>query len=289
MTTMTTQAQKLGSLDFVRMIYEGHPEYSLLAVKAPIDDVVAAWIEFRESQSTRSRHDYHDMKVKTDQLGTRQIKWDKQIEIVPGQPLPEDEDEQDEYLSAQAEQKFEGLPVPAIQVADSEWVVMIRSLSWLDMEQIKNVPLEAKFLSEKFQTQVITMMEEDTSGAVSYELFERGESVESLESCGGSDYRFTSQRQDDPQFEDEGWEDDDGDDENENEDYISQSKEMQFIDRVVSDLGLYLPPVWYSQANEKPAIEVMPESISTISRADWLTIIENWEIAPTVVDEDDAE
>lgn len=286
---MTTQAQKLGSLDFVRMIYEGHPEYSLLAVKAPIDDVVAAWIEFRESQSTRSRHDYHDMKVKTDQLGTRQIKWDKQIEIVPGQPLPEDEDEQDEYLSAQAEQKFEGLPVPAIQVADSEWVVMIRSLSWLDMEQIKNVPLEAKFLSEKFQTQVITMMEEDTSGAVSYELFERGESVESLESCGGSDYRFTSQRQDDPQFEDEGWEDDDGDDENENEDYISQSKEMQFIDRVVSDLGLYLPPVWYSQANEKPAIEVMPESISTISRADWLTIIENWEIAPTVVDEDDAE
>lgn len=289
MTTMTTQAQKLGSLDFVRMIYEGHPEYSLLAVKAPIDDVVAAWIEFRESQSTRSRHDYHDMKVKTDQLGTRQIKWDKQIEIVPGQLLPEDEDEQDEYLSAQAEQKFEGLPVPAIQVADSEWVVMIRSLSWLDMEQIKNVPLEAKFLSEKFQTQVITMMEEDTSGAVSYELFERGESVESLESCGGSDYRFTSQRQDDPQFEDEGWEDDDGDDENENEDYISQSKEMQFIDRVVSDLGLYLPPVWYSQANEKPAIEVMPESISTISRADWLTIIENWEIAPTVVDEDDAE
>jgi hypothetical protein len=289
-TIMTTQTRKLGSLDFVRMIYDGHPEYSLLAVKAPIDDVVAAWIEFRESQSTRSRHDFGEMKVKTDRLESRQILWDKQIVVLPGQPLPEDEEEEEEHLIAQAEQKFEGLPVPTIEVADSEWVVMIRSLTWLDMEQISNVPLEAKFLSEKFQTYAFTMMEEDTSGAVGYELFDRGESIESLESCGGSDYRFTSQRQDDPQFkDDEDWEDEDCDDENDEDDYISRNPVMQFIDRVVADLGLYIPAVWHSMADGKPTIEVMPSSMGTIARADWLTVIENWEIAPTVVNDDDAE
>jgi hypothetical protein len=287
---MTTQTRKLGSLDFVRMIHEGHPEYSLLAVKAPIDDVVAAWIEFRESQSTRSRHDFGDMKVKTDRLGSRQIKWDKQIAIVPGQPLPEDEDEEEEYLVAQAEQKFEGLPVPAIQIADSEWVVMIRSLSWLDFEQINNVPLEAKFLSEKFQSQAFTMMEEDTSSAVDYKLFEKGMEIESLEYCCG-DYTFTSQHRDDPQFKslEEDWEDEDFDDEAEDEDNFIPGQEMQFIDRVVADLGLYLPAVWYFQVDKKPALQVMPASMGTIARADWLTVIENWEIAPTVVDEDDAE
>jgi hypothetical protein len=71
---MTMQPQKLGSLDFVRMVYRGHPEYSLLAVKAPIDDVVAVWIEFRESQSTRSREDWRSMTVKTDRLGSRQVR-----------------------------------------------------------------------------------------------------------------------------------------------------------------------------------------------------------------------
>jgi hypothetical protein len=287
---MTTQTRKLGSLDFVRMIYEGHPEYSLLAVKAPIDDVVSAWIEFRESQSDRSRHDFSEMKVKTDRLGTRQIQWDKQIALVSGQPLPEDEDEEEEYLLAQAEQEFEGLPVPALQIADSEWVVMIRSLSWLDFEQINNVPLEAKFLSEKFQTQAFTMMEEDTSSAVGYKLFEKGMEIESLEYCCG-DYTLTSQDRDDPQFKslEEDWKDEDFDDEAEDEDNFIPGQEMQFIDRVVADLGLYLPAVWYFQVDKKPALQVMPDSMGTIARADWLTVIENWEVAPTVVDEDDAE
>ncbi len=288
-TIMTTQTRKLGSLDFVRMIYNGHPEYSLLAVKAPIDDVVAAWIEFRESQFTRSRHDWHSMTVKTDRLESRQILWDKQIAIVPG--VIEDEDNE-EFINAETEPVNKGVPIPAIQVADSEWTVMIRSLSWLDSEQIDNVPKEAKFLSEKFQTYAFTMMEEDTSSAVGYELFDRGESIESFESCGGAEYTFSSQRQDDPQFkDDEDWEDEDCDDENENddEDYISHSEEMQFIDRVVADLGLYIPAVWYFEAEGKPAIQVMPASMGTIARADWLAVTETWEIAPTVVNDDDAE
>jgi hypothetical protein len=213
--------------------------------------------------------------------------------------VPEQTDAEEEFDDAQDESQNEGFPIPAVQVADSEWVVMMRSLSWLSSEQIDNVPKEAKFLSEKFQTNVFTMMEEDTSSAVGYELFEKGESIESLEFCDADEYRFSSQRQEDLQFksgeedeEDEDLENEHFDNDNDEEDYLdytSHRQEMQFIDRVVADLGLYIPAVWYFAVEGKPAIQVMPASMGTIARADWLTVTENWEIAPTVVDDDDAE
>ncbi|BAY13006.1 hypothetical protein [Calothrix sp. NIES-2098] len=59
----TTQLQKLGVIDFLHMIYGGHPEYSLFAVKAPIDEVVPVWMELREGLSKRDRHDYRTIMI----------------------------------------------------------------------------------------------------------------------------------------------------------------------------------------------------------------------------------
>jgi hypothetical protein len=57
----TIQPQKLGIVDFVKMIHEGHPEYSLLAVKAPIEDVVQAWIDLRNNLTKRDKRDWGTM------------------------------------------------------------------------------------------------------------------------------------------------------------------------------------------------------------------------------------
>jgi hypothetical protein len=278
-----TQTRKLGSLDFVRMIHDGQPEYSLLAVKAPIEDVIEAFIEFRSGQSSRKRSDWRSMTVKTDALASRQLKWDKNIALLPEGTECEGEFEQ-------------GMPIPVLQVANSEWVVIIRSLSWLDSEQIDNVPLEAKFLSQKFQTDAITLMEEDTSASISYELFQQGESIESLEFCDAEEYRFESKRQEDPQFqadEDEDFEDEDLEDEDledEDDGYdIGKRQEMQFVDRTFADLGLYLPAVWYGVHEGQPALQIMSASADTVSRADWITIQEEWAVETVTPDEDDAE
>ncbi len=277
MTTLTrvqTLSQTLGSLDFVRMIYDGHPEYSLLAVKAPIEAVIDAFIEFREGQTTRSRRDWRSMTMKFDQLADRNIQWEKNIAL-----LPESSDNEGEFDSES------GMMIPVIQVQDSEWVVIIRSLSWVDLEHFDDVPQETKFLSEKFQTDAITMMEEDTSSSVSYELFKNGESVEVFEHA--DEHRFESKRENPPYF-DEAVEDDDNYLDMGRYD-VGQRTEMRFVDRVVADLGLYIPAVWYGMADGKPALQVMTTSQGRIARADWITIQEEWTIAQEMVNDDDAE
>jgi hypothetical protein len=270
----TTQTRKQGSLDFVQMIYNGHPEYSLLAVKAPIEAVIESWIEFRESQSSHQRHDWRSMQMKMDKLKSRTITWKRQISIVT-----EESEEEGEIENI--------MHIPVIQVMDTDWVVIIRSLSWLDSEQIDNIPKEASFLSQKLQTQVITLMEEDTSGSVGYSLLDNGEVIESLEFCDAEEYTFQSQHREDPQFVEQEEEEEEFD---EDESYdVGKRQEMQFIDRTFAALGIYLPAVWYSTSQGLPAIQVMPVSENTIERADWITIEEVWEIETKTIDEDDAE
>ncbi|MEH1945091.1 MAG: hypothetical protein V7L01_33415 [Nostoc sp.] len=75
----TTQVQKQGVIDFLSMIYNGHPEYSLFAVKAPIDEVVQAWMELRQGLSKRDRRDYQTMKYKEYRVKNRQMQWEKNI------------------------------------------------------------------------------------------------------------------------------------------------------------------------------------------------------------------
>jgi hypothetical protein len=282
------QTQKLGIVDFVKMIYDGHPEYSLLAVKAPIDDVVQALIDLREGLTKRDRHDWRTMKYKEYRIQSRQVGWEKNITLKPYR------DPDDEEYAGESETIEPGIPV--LQVRGTEWTVVIRSLSWLDMDEIEDVPQEAKALSATFQTRAITLIEEDTSGAMGYELFEHGESVERFEAA--DDVHFKSKLRDAPENlprsdedEDEEYDPDEDsfdDDDMEREYNVAAEPRVTFINELFSELGIYLPAVWYDTENGRPALQVMSSSEGTIVRADWLTLKEEWTTDVEQPDDDDA-
>jgi hypothetical protein len=273
----TIQTQKLGIVDFVKMIHDGHPEYSLLAVKAPIDDVVQALINLREGLTKRDRHDWRTMKYKEYRIQSRQMGWEKNIVLKPGRTDEEEDNAGGETIAP-------GIPV--LQVHGTEWTVVIRSLSWLTMDEIEDVPNEAKALSAKFQTKAITLMEEDTSGATGYDLFENGELLEKLQHCDGEVSSFESKlRSEKPEIPDWNCEDED----DSYPDYeVATDPKVIFISELFSELGIYLPAVWYDVENGKPALQVMSSSEGTIIRADWLRLEEEWTTNIEQPDDDDA-
>ena len=184
----TIQVQKQGVIDFLSMIYNGHPEYSLFAVKAPIDEVVQAWMELREGLSKRDRCDYQTMKYKEYRVKNRQMQWEKNILLKFVKPFRElNEQEQDEYYKQEREELKPGYPF--IQVKTNGWVVVICSLGRLGEEE---VPKAAKKLSAKLKTKAITLIEEDTSGAIGYDLFENGELSEKFQQAPDFDFTFES-------------------------------------------------------------------------------------------------
>lgn len=274
------QTQKLGIFDFVKMIYDGHPEYSLLAVKAPIDDVVQTLIDLRNGLTKRDKRNWRTMKYEQYRIQSRQMGWDKHITLKPCRRTEGEDASEDEALEP-------GIPV--LQVRGTDWTVVIRSLSWLDMDEIEDVPQEAKALSAKFQTQAITLMEEDTSVSMSYDLFEKGESVERF--AAADNVYFESKlreapenlpKSDDDEYDDEEYDND------EQEYNVTTEPRVVFINNLFSELGIYLPAVWYSTDEGKPALQVMSSSEGTIVRADWLRLKEEWTTDVEQLDEDDA-
>lgn len=271
------QTQKLGIIDFVEMIYEGHPEYSLLAVKAPIDNVVQALIDLRKGLTKRDRRDWRTMKYKEYRIQSRQMRWEKNIALKPDRTDEENDDAEGETLEP-------GIPV--LQIRGTEWTVVIRSLSWLGSDEIEDVPNEAKALSAKFQTRAITFMEEDTSAAIGYDLFENGELLERLEHCDGEVHGFESKLRDEkPEIPDWDCENEDGSD---REYEVAAEPRVIFINELFSELGIYLPAVWYDTENGQPALRVMSSSKGTIVRADWLSLKEEWTTDVEQPNDDDA-
>ncbi|MHC5736718.1 hypothetical protein [Nostoc sp.] len=271
----TTQVQKLGVIDFLSMIYNGHPEYSLFAVKAPIDEVVQAWMELREGLSKRDRRDYQTMKYKEYRVKNRQIQWEKNILLKFFKPFRElNEQEQDEYYEQEREKLKPGYPF--IQVGNNGWVIVICSLGWLGENELEEVPKAAKELSAKLKTKAITLSEEDTSAAIGYGFFENGELSEKFEQAPGFDLTFESKIRAKPDIKFD-YDDEDEDDDTEQEYDISAEPRVKFIDEFFSELGIYLPACWWMSINGKPALEVETTSENTIVCADWVLLQEEWE------------
>lgn len=82
-----------------------------------------------------------------------------------------------------------------------------------DIEAVRSA---ARELSKKHNTRAYTYLGEDKSGAESYELFEKGESIEKATQCG--EIEFESKLRARPEFSAE-----------------------SFPDPVISDEGIYLP------------------------------------------------
>lgn len=264
----STSQQKLGVLDFLNMIDAGHPEYSLIAVKAPIEQVVPAFIEFCEAQQTKPRMDYKTFRNKELQITDRKIRWEQNITIQP-RDLNNDEERNE------TDDSFEW-GISFLQVNNSEWTVILRSLFYLHEAEINDVPREATALSAQLQTQAITLIEEDTSAAMGYRLYEHGEELEGFEA--GDWIHFKSSLRERPAIFFDLDDEEDYYGAEQNRQYACSAapefNREQFVDELYRELGIYLPACYPLNLNGKPAIQVEPESADTIARADWLVIQE---------------
>lgn len=263
----TSLQKKLGVIDFLKMIYNGHPEYSLIAVKAHIDKTVQAFIEFREGQQTKERRDYKTFGMKERKIVSRTIQCEQNIPIRRSKAVYDDDEGGEEVAWV----------ILFLQVYDSEWTVILRSLFWLKYE-LYDVPKEAKALSVKLQTKTITLMEEDTSGAIAYELLENGELLEEFEYAGGDeDFRFESKLREKPNINFNWYPDEDEDYDPDQEYDVSAEPRNQFVDAFFRELGIYLPACYPVSDEGNPALAVMETSENTINRADWVSVEEKLE------------
>src|SRR6266545_3607019 len=130
---------KLGVKDFLTFVYDTEPEWALLAVKAPVEQVAGAFVRFRKAE-----------------------RW---LRDVPRKSAAEGDDM--------------GFPLIALlQLKDNPWAVVLRDVCDLTDEGMHGVAQDAKALSSKLKTRAITFVGEDTSGAVDYAIFDGGKMLE---------------------------------------------------------------------------------------------------------------
>ena len=126
-------SEHLGVTDFLKFMYDGQPEWSLLAIKASAEEV------------TEELTDFH---------GAKNVF--KSVEIKPGA----------EYDDVEQ-------LVAVVQIKDNPWTIVFRSLLYVDEEGIERAAEDAKELSGRLSTRAISFVGEDTSGANAYKLFDK--------------------------------------------------------------------------------------------------------------------
>lgn len=155
-----TKAVPSGMKPFQDWIYEGHPEYAIFAVKAPIEAVGQSLV---------------------DDFGVKE--WRKCLDS-------------DKSIS-ESMPKERSHWFPILQMIDSDWTVVY----WY-VGAYMNVSNMSKKLSSSFHTRVIFLVEEDTSGAIGYGIYEKDELLEEAECCPGEDLFFESKIREEPEIDD---------------------------------------------------------------------------------------
>src|SRR2546421_9225932 len=110
-------AEHLGATDFLKFMHDGQPEWSLLAVKAPIDEVSDEFADFRGANSV--------------------------LRDVPRKAGAQEHGE----LSTE---------IAVVQVREKSWTIIFRSLLYVEKARLEAVAEEAKELSARLNTRVIS-------------------------------------------------------------------------------------------------------------------------------------
>ena len=241
-----------GVIDFLNMVYEGHPEYTLIAAKASLEATIHAFIKASQQRQIRQR--FNVQTVELQDLPVANVRFERLEDISIQEAQPEEE------VAA---------AIAAISVYGSEWTILLRSMFYAH-DEIFDVPIEAQTISAELQSRAITLIEEDTSGAMAYELFENGDRLEYFSEAGEDDFDFDSRLRPKPEISfEEDW---DEDDDTEYED-CSEEPRVQFVDAFFRDLGIYLPACYLTGDVQQPALAVDLASLDTIERADWLSMV----------------
>lgn len=212
MPTQSKNAQNpIGIRHFLKFMQEGQPEWALFAIRAPIEDVSTAFAEFRASK--------------------------KRVVDVPRRGPTDNIDIT--FLTA------------VVQIRGNPWTLVFRSLTDIETTHLRRVPEEAKTLSERLATRAVTFFAEDTSGAMGYEIFERGQSLEHADWEADELRRFESTLRPRPTRERDG---------------------DRLVDDVFHGEGIYVPCCYPQSDGQDEWLVVEGISADAVERADLIDI-----------------
>ena len=260
-----TENLKLGAIDFFNQDMD---EYTLIAVKAPLEETIQAFINISKNRKTRQRINYSSMRREDRPVTKLSIRRCENI-------LVKESSEEEEEVS---------YSIPFIAVKNSEWTVILRSYG----AEIDDAPDEAKDLSAELATKTLMLMEEDTSAALRYEWFENGDRLEYFEQADDELY-FESKLREKPDIKFNNWDEEEEDYDPDSEYDASKQPRVQFVDAFFRELGIYLPAAYAVGDDQQPSLAVLKSSLDTIDRADWLTIEMELETKEKIYDPDDDE
>jgi len=154
---------QVGISEFLKFMYDGQPEWSLLAVKAPIDEVTDEFADLHGADT-----------------------------VLRDAPRKSTTEKYDDVANQ----------IAVVQVKDNPWTIVFRSLLYVDEKNIEGANEEAKELSARLNTNAITFVGDDTSGSQAFKLFEKGKMIEEAEwEVGGELYTFKSKLRKKPAIE----------------------------------------------------------------------------------------
>jgi ankyrin repeat protein len=148
----------LGARHFLKLTNNGEPEWSLLAVQAPLEQVTE-WLS----------HRYKNAKVL------------RNVELKSARK----NDELARYMAI-------------VQIKDNPWSIVLRSLYYANESDVNAAADDAKALSGELKTKAISFVANDVSGAVQFDLFESGALLERAQWTDGSFSIFESTRRKQP-------------------------------------------------------------------------------------------
>ena len=206
-------AARLGAAHFLKFIYDGEAEWSLLAVKAPLKKTAEAFMEWSKAKK-RER----DVPYKAAAGGPDEVA-----------PL-----------------------VVVAQPWDNPWTVIFRSLFHVDEAALNGVVEAAGLLSNQLKTSAIAFVGEETSGALGYDLFEKGKLLERAVWEDGAEFSlFESTRRKKPELE---------------------AVDDKFADEVFRQQGIYLPACYPVTKGKRSWLAVEKASAGAIERADLIAL-----------------
>jgi len=134
-----------------------------------------------------------------------------------------------------------------LQLKDSAWTIILRSLGWLDEEGITDIEHEARELSSHLKTRTYTYLADDTSGAEAYQLYESGQLLEKACHCDG--FTFESRLRKQPKF-----------------------NSTLFPDPVFADEEVYLPACYPEDDGLAAKLVVEGLKPGDVARADYIVL-----------------
>lgn len=241
---------KLGVQDFLEMTDQFHPEWSVFAVEASIEQVEEALSKLQQSRQQDSDVSIH-------------------LQTIDGS----------------LEEKLQGrriaYVVPVVQPFNSSWVIVYRGVFYSDSMASD----WASSLSSKLSTRAVALFSTDTSGVLGYALFDKGDRLEESYCCPQENEGISwfSKLRSEPELdflddidEDEYDDDDEYNDALERVCIHNEAVWRQFINKVFASWGVYLPAFYPMNQPDGIRVEVEKSSEHSIERIDLLYLKQNW-------------